>query len=208
MKKPFVRIILMVAIVSLLFGACRKDPAPQPQPTDSSTEKPVSLLVDILDSVSYAPEDFMLAICESPMFKYMDRLSGGSIGPVKGLFRMVGQVHIPEMDSLFDARMGRSADGTRQWQVYTYSFSYKSTTAAGEPVVLSARISFPSTISGAAHQLSTITLFGHQMVFANSWAPSQSLSMPDGRVFYNSAVISPDFQGLGIDIFALENRSK
>ena len=195
------RYLLFLLLTATAFIACRKDPpAPTPQPADSTAQQiEEHLLVAITDSATYEPEDLVPAICDDPMFKYIDYVGGAAATPIKGLFRIAGTSRIPKMDSLFDARVGRAADGSRQWQINTYSFTYNSTSAAGEPVVLSARITFPTTTNGTVHQLSTLSLFAHQMLYSNTWAPSNSLSTLDARALYNSAVISPDFQGVGID---------
>lgn len=195
------KIFLIAGVAAFLFSACRKDEI-VPKPNPPEPEPPVveeHFLVSVIDSMFIAPENLSTAISESPLVGYYSSAIPTMGTPMKAMLRAVGATRLPRLDSVFDAQVGRSSDGQRQWQFCSYSFSYKSTSASGQPIVLSGRVTFPNNTVGQTHRLTSYSLFGHPLYAWYGWAPSASLSMLDLKAYYNSAVISPDFQGLGID---------
>lgn len=175
-------------------------PTPSEPETPSVPETIPNTLVSVVDSVFYEPEQLADAICSSPATATWLTWFPGLNNTVLPMLRGVVNRRIPRLDSLFNARVGRASDGSRQWQVETYVFHYRSVDAKGESVVLSGRVTVPNnTLGDTPHQLSTFSLVSHQYEMMYDWAPSSSLNLMDARVFYNSAVISPDYQGLGVD---------
>ncbi len=194
--------IALFSTIVLLFSACHKDDIPTPRPDDTVTPSPVvepAVLVAVLDSTIIEPEMLSDKICDDPMVATYAYWAPTIINPMRTLLRIVASTRIRHLDSLFESRVGVGPNGERRWEFRTYTFSYNSTTAAGQPVVLSARITLPCNSVGQPHALTSYSLFSHPMLFYNSWAPSNSMSTVDLRAVYNSAVISPDYQGLGID---------
>jgi hypothetical protein len=92
--------------------------------------------------------------------------------------------------------VGKAADGSRQWNVKRYVFTYKSiSSATGNDTTLIGSVIFPNNTIGEPHQVDVLTLYHHQAYFDISWLPSHSVTMMAMHVLHNSAVIEPDGQG-------------
>lgn len=146
---------------ALIFSACRKDKDDIPSPRPNDTVSPVvekTYLVSVLDSANIEPEMLSAEICDDPMIATYANWAPTIINPMKTVLRIVASTRIRHLDSLFEARVGVGPNGERRWQFRTYTFSYNSTTAAGQPVVLSARITLPCNTIGQPHALTSYSL--------------------------------------------------
>ena len=206
------RYLIALLSVALLFSACKKDDDDYQKAADKnrpdSPERPdgpiipqMSPLVQILDSaIYYTPESFFEVVESYPMIEMLSSVSPTVNTMFKGMVSLSQRSNIRTLDSLFDARVGRDAHGQRQWATETYSFSYRSISSQGMPIILSGRVTFPNnTVRGVAHELSTISLYGHMMYMQDSWSATENVTIMSLRSMMNSAVIEPDFQGYGVD---------
>lgn len=102
------------------------------------------------------------------------------------------------LDTIFAHKEGVIISPIRLWQIETYTFTYKSVSAKGEPIVLSGRVSFPNSREKLGHEVSSLSLYVHPFYVDESIAPSLDLSPLTLRTLFNSAVIEPDLEGLGV----------
>ncbi len=198
-KSLFAKRLTLSLITCMLMGlltACSDDSdggAPQvPEdhhPIDAST----STLRSIIEKTDYAPTEFADVIGSWPMLSY----AGDAIANVmKASLNGAASDRIPQMDALFNERVGTAEDGTRQWNVKRIIFSYKSISGAtGNDTTLVGSVIFPTNTLGKAHTVDVLTLYHHQAYFDESWLPSRSVTLMGMHALHNSAVIEPDGQG-------------
>ena len=171
----------------------------------SSIPDEARTLVSVMKNESYTPDEFlkhlgspsMRAITENiqqyPTFVKINNLASA-------FAKMKLNAHLPYLDSLFAAEVGTENDGTRRWRFESYTFTYKSVTSYGQSMEMSGRVTFPNNIvESKGHEVSTLSLHSHQELPDADCAPSENLMFMSMRAMYNSAVIEPDFQNLGIN---------
>ena len=158
-------------------------------PIDASTQT----LRDVIEKKTYDPSNFGEVIGSWPMLY----TSGDIIGNlIKGSLKLVAATRLPQMDALFKERVGTAEDGSRQWNIRRYVFTYKSISGeTGNDTTLVGSVIFPTNTVGKPHQVDILTLYHHQAYFDNSWLPSHSVTMMAMHALHNSAVIEPDGQG-------------
>ena len=201
--KNILKVLVICSFMALLSVSCSKDDSPKTQQPAPAPKMERGLLLGILDSAAYSCSGFADAVNASPIFSFFSEQMGNNnvvaslLAPaVKTL--VVGRQ--PLMDVMFARRLGSGLTSGRQWQIESYAFTYSSVDANGDPITLCGRVTFPNnTVAGVTHEVSSLSLFSHQYIIFQDWAPSNSLSLMSVRCLYNSAVIEPDFQGYGYD---------
>ncbi len=200
--KSILKSLTLISLVALLFASCIKDdlPIPNPNPTP---EVGRGQLLGILDSTAYDCNGFADAINAAPMFSYFGRMTGSDNELSNLLSTGIATLvkgRQPVLDLMFSKRVGLDKQYRRQWQIESYTFTYRSVDPLGNPIDLAGRVTFPNnTVDGTIHEVSSLSLVSHQFLIMQNWAPSNTLSLLSMRCLYNSAVIEPDFQGYGFD---------
>ena len=165
-------------------------PAPEVNhPINASTRT----LRDIIEKNEYEPTKFGEVIGEWPLLSY----AGDGIAKLlKSSLKLVALTRLPQMDAVFKETVGTAADGSRQWNLKRYVFTYKSVSSStGNDTTLIASVIFPDNTVGKPHQVESLTLYHHQANFSSSWLPSRSVTLMAMHAMHNSAVIEPDGQG-------------
>ena len=211
MKKIRTYTVCLLAL-GLCFASCKKDeetvqqrPVVDSQPAEEEevVVEPIVYpaggnLVMVIDSAAMTLDEFSTQVTSTPLMAYATYTLGDAATTITNGLQSLVTARRPVLNALFAKNLGY--DKRNQWQIETYVFSYTSTTPTGEPVTLSGRVTFPNnTVDGVTHQLESYSLYSHQFVYSNTWAPSQGFSLMSMRALWNSAVIEPDEQGLGID---------
>ena len=204
MRKIFTCIVCLLA-VSLCLSSCKKDEekvqhqvVDSQQPAEPITYPAGGQLVEVLDSAAMTLDEFATQVSSSPLMQYSEATMGEKSSLMKTGIQTLINARRPVMDAMFAKQLG--CGQMSKWQIESYVFSYTSTTPNGEPIVLSARVTFPNNIVPATkHFLDSYTLSFHQFVYSTSWVPSNGFTLMSMRSLYNSAVIEPDEQGQGID---------
>jgi hypothetical protein len=105
------------------------------------------------------------------------------------------------MDARFLRLVGLGANGSRQWVVKRYVFTYKSiSNSTGNDTTLVGSVIFPNNTVGKPHKVDILTLYHHQAYFDNSWLPSHSVTLMGMHALNNSAVIEPVGMGASDNI--------
>ena len=152
-------------------------------------------LVEITERNEDTPEQFAEKIQPDYVFGMTDMYLGmNSRALAEPLFNLMVEKRVPRMDKLFAGLVGTGENGERQWQIESYVFNYKD-------IVLTGRVTFPNNTLGKAHEVQSLSLHSHQMLIDHTWSPSEHYSFMTLRAFLNSAVIEPDFQGYGVDLY-------
>lgn len=195
----------IIIVLAMAVTACSSDDndtsgaAPQPSLAESYVES--GLLVQTTDSIFDAPDAFISRIGSEPFFNYVKQSLAPTTGTrpvVESLLQLRYNIDVPALDALFTKELGKNQSLQRQWQIESYVFEYKTKSAKGEDVVLSGRVTFPNNkAKGVGHEVETLSLSAHQYLLNPVWAPSLTLGLMPLRAFMNSAVIEPDFQGVG-----------
>ena len=190
---------LMTLMSMAILTACSSDndnnsggsqpPSGVHHPIDASTRT----LIDVVEKNEYTTTEFREAIVNWPMLSYGGDVIANLIRPA---LRLSVARRIPQMDALFKERVGTAADGSRQWNVRRYVFTYKSiSTITGNDTTLVGSVIFPTNTVGKPHQVDVLTLYHHQAYFDVSWLPSHTPTLMAMHALHNSAVIEPDGQG-------------
>lgn len=195
--RRYIQIIL--SSCALLFTACySKEPL-----ADTDIEAVQLPLVGITQADHFTPDELCEAMANSKFFNLFGYNGGDQVetSPVmKAIFQMMVNPRLPKMDSLFVAEGHRTlSENQRLWQVESYAFSYKSTSAQGEEITLSGRVTFPNSLDGNGHTVNTLSLCNHVWNTIPETTPSMALSIYPMRIFHNSAVIEPDYEGYGVN---------
>lgn len=159
-----------------------------------------SLSVNVIRSEYYTPNRFLSNVMPDELFKSLSLPIPDFHPAVELVARQKVLQRIPKMNDTFRREVGLDYIGDRLWIIESHVFSYKSIAADGTEITLSGRVSYPNnTVDNIDHEVSSMTLFSHASLLTEYWEPYSSLSLVSTRTFQNSAVIEPDFQGLGID---------
>ena len=162
-------------------------------PIDASTRT----LRDVIVSQEYSPTEFGEAIGSWPMFAY---LGDGLTSITKPAVKTIVDSRTPQMDKLFEERVGTASDGSRQWTLKRCVFTYKSISGiTGNDTTLVGSVVFPTNTLGKAHEVDVLTLYHHMDCLQDSWLASNSLTMMALHALHNSAVIEPDYYGADAD---------
>ena len=188
MKKIWILFFLPV-----LFSACiEKEPAPRNNTLSDNN------LVSITSKSVFTPYQLSAATAETPMVaegtgdnQTIQELASKAIDLIT-----FNRVH--RLDTLFSGHAVMK-EKNREWQIESYTFTYRTIAANGQPVTLSGRVSFPNAKDTSAihHQVSSISLYTHHYLVNKAHAPAASVQIVDMRTLYNSVVVSPDYQGYG-----------
>lgn len=210
--KFFCMLAAMTAAVALTACSSADDETAEPQKPETPEQKPDTpkgegdeadpaasfvesgLLLDITKNETYQPEEFATALANSPILaSYGDQI-GDVMKLIEPVFKLQVNARVPKMDDLFEDEVGLDPTGQQQWQVESYLFHYKTTTAEGHDTVYLGRVTFPNnTVEGVNHEVKNLTLHSHQATYEAAWLPSKSLSMMTLHALANSAVIEPDY---------------
>ena len=162
-------------------------------PIDASTRT----LRDVIVRKEYSPTEFGEAIGSWPMFAY---LGDGLTRMTKPAISAIVDSRTPQMDRLFEERVGTASDGSRQWTLKRCVFTYKSISGiTGNDTTLVGSVVFPTNTLGKAHEVDVLTLYHHMDCLQDSWLASNSLTMMALHALHNSAVIEPDYYGADAD---------
>jgi hypothetical protein len=213
MKKPFLAAMLGVfalascmedsgSIESELSGMDMTSYQIGQTPLATSSLKDYDKLIAVTEVNQDTPEKFAEKIQPDYVFGMIDMYLGmDSRALTEPLFNLMVEKRVPQMDKLFEGLVGTGKNGQRQWQIESYVFNYKSKTPQGEDIVLSGRVTFPNNTIGQPHEVQSLSLHSHQMLIDHTWSPTEHYSFMTLRAFMNSAVIEPDFQGYGVDLY-------
>ena len=138
-------------------------PAPEVNhPINASTRT----LRDIIEKNEYEPTKFGEVIGEWPLLSY----AGDGIAKLlKSSLKLVALTRLPQMDAVFKETVGTAADGSRQWNLKRYVFTYKSVSSStGNDTTLIGSVIFPDNTVGKPHQVESLTLYHHQANFSSS----------------------------------------
>ncbi len=184
------RILSILLLVLLFATSCKKESH------DDAPYYASGYLEEMQTADTYKPREFVTAVTSG---RYVAQQMGSNT-TMSQLMSRGGEfallTHKLQLDTLFSREAGFLFD-TRLWEVVTVPFTYKTISVTGQPIVLSARVTFPAARSRAAHKLASISLYAHHFYSDQSLAPSRELSLLTLRILYNSAVVEPDFQGYG-----------
>lgn len=184
------RILPILLLVLLFATSCKKESH------DDAPYYASGYLEEMQTADTYKPREFVTAVTSG---RYVAQQMGSNT-TMSQLMSRGGEfallTHKLQLDTLFSREAGFLFD-TRLWEVVTVPFTYKTISVTGQPIVLSARVTFPAARSRAAHKLASISLYAHHFYSDQSLAPSRELSLLTLRILYNSAVVEPDFQGYG-----------
>lgn len=179
----------LVQVISfvLLLTACNDNNDDEPAIVEEKLE-------NVVRSKYYAPEDFSQEIFSKD---YLDNHAMKTLRPaLDPLFDVQTGKQRSDMDNLFREEIGTAGEGQNHWQIERHTFRYHSLSARGEDIVLSGTVIFPNnTVEGLAHRVQSLTLISAgagASLTGESKVPPSSL-----RVFFNSAIILPDYQGIG-----------
>lgn len=177
---------VVVFVLAWQLTACR----------DSDEDAPViaeEKLVDVVRSKFFSPEDFSQEIFSKD---YLDNLALKTLRPVLDPVLDVQTFkQRAALDQLFRKETA-AGDGQDNWQIERHTFRYHSLSARGEDIVLSGTVIFPNnTIDGVAHRVQSLTLISAGA--GASLTGEARVPLPGLRVFFNSAIILPDYQGIG-----------
>lgn len=87
----------------------------------------------------------------------------------------------------------------RDWHIEAINFTYRSVSAAGTPITLSGRVTYPAPDNGTGHEVQSLSLCTHFLLHSLPQAPTVDDPSPFAmRALYNSAVIEPDYEGYGV----------
>ena len=190
--------IIICSCVLLLTACYSQEPL-----TDTDIEAVQSPLVGVTQEEHFAPDELCEAMASSKYFNLFGTNAGDTVqtSPVmKKIFQLMVNPRLPKMDSLFAAAGHQVSTGNQHlWQVESYAFNYKSTSAQGEDIVLSGRVTFPNSLDGRGHTVQTLSLCNHVWNVDPGATPSMALSLYPMRIFHNSAVIEPDYEGYGVN---------
>ena len=201
----FVAFIMILGAAMLAACSNTDDSIPERQADKPSViPDEARTLVSVMTEASYTPDEFMAHLGSPSMAEMMKTIFlpiGIQIDQiVNSLAKTKLSAHLPRLDSLFAAEVGRESDGTRRWRFESYTFTYQSVTSDGQSIEMSGRVTFPNnTVDGVGHEVTTLSLHSHQELPYPDWAPSETLMFMPMRAMYNSAVIEPDFQNYGIN---------
>ncbi|MBQ9546715.1 MAG: hypothetical protein IJU90_05465 [Bacteroidales bacterium] len=184
--------IFPILLLALLFFAtsCKKESH------DDAPNYVRGYLEDMQTADTYKPREFVSAVTSG---RYAAEQTGGD-ATMSTLLSRGGDVALLTHKLRLDTIFSREADfffALNLWEVVSVPFTYRTVSVTGQPIVLSARVTFPAARSRAAHNLSSISLYAHHFLSNQSLAPSCELSLLTLRILYNSAVVEPDFQGYG-----------
>lgn len=208
-KKLFVRTITLGLISWMSMGlltACHDDSDGESQqapkeyhPINASTRS----LRDIVEKNVYDPTEFGGIIGEWPMISIF---GDGVSNLMKASLKTAVASRLPQMDALFKERVGTAEDGSRQWNLKRYVFTYKTVSSiTGNDTTLIGSVIFPTNTVGKQHQVDMLTLYHHQAYLDKSWLPSRSVTLMGMHALHNSAVIEPDGQGSTFTLDDMEN---
>lgn len=187
MKKIF---LFAVAASSLLMTACsEKEDA-------NNGWQDVNRVESIVEANYIDPDEFIgtiypLSSLESSLLKTMRKA-------VDPLLNQMIEKQRKTLDALFSKEVGTDENGGRKWQLEQWSFTYRSKSAKGEDILLSGRVFFPNnTVAGIGHQVKSLTLETHG---AGTKLAEEGNTINMLRAFYNSAMIIPDYQAVGVNM--------
>jgi len=155
--------------------------------------------VQVFDSQVYRPADLTEAFSRSGMLTDNGVEEAWQQQLLRGTFDALLADRIHDLDRYYHQVHQESGYlSLRQWQVESYCFKYKTVSAAGEPIMLSGRVTFPAMKNGSELLMNSLTLHIHYYMNHLLEAPTASLSPAVLRVFFNSAIIEPDLEGYGV----------
>lgn len=195
--RQIVKCFLLITLVAACFTSCKTDNPVTPDPPSGQKEQ---TLISVLSEKSYTPQQFVDALGAPTMtavLEYMDEHFPALTKLMEGVKMLT---RLPELDRTFAKEVGTGPLGSRRWEVQSYTFSYRSQTVDGREIPMTGRVTFPNNkVEGKDHQVKTLSLHCHQAILGPDCAPSQSLMYMPMRALWDSAVIEPDMQHLGIN---------
>ena len=196
--KQNVKYFLTLSLAAVCFASCKTDNAETP--TAKTAELQEQTLVSVLSEESYTPQQFVDALGAPTITLIMKYLYSEFPAISKALDGLQVMSRLPELDRMFAKEVGTGPAGARQWELQSYTFSYRSWTVDGREIVMSGRVTFPNNkVEGIDHQVKTLSIHSHQALLGPDFAPSVSLMFMPMRALWNSAVIEPDYQQYGIN---------
>ena len=165
----------------------------QPAPWELSRQT----LVSITGESHYSPDEFADALGSPSFLSLVESLKPKATPLIKTFFKTKVHSHLLDLDARFAKENGL---GKRNWEIQSYTFTYRSQTVDGREIEMSGRVTFLNNKDGKPHQVKTISLHTHQAFLFPEWAPSQSLMFMPLKALWDSAVIEPDLQKWGINL--------
>lgn len=185
---------IIVALIVFVLTGCGKDE--KSSSGNDTYTVPEQNLVEITRIDTFDPKEMPEAISTSNLAKfYIEDEEGRQM--FNTAFNTILHNRLYILDTLFSGRK-IPIGYRRDWSVKSLIFTYRSLSAAGKPIVLSGRVSFPQSNTDAPHEVQSLSLFTHFLLHTTNQAPSEEISPLVMRTLYNSAVIEPDFEGYGV----------
>ena len=192
-NKTVAKILASLTIILACQDAVAETEPQQPVPWELSRQT----LVSILREEHYSPNEFIDVLGTPSLTSMMESIEPKASSWLKALFKAHLHSLMPDLDVRFAKENGI---GKRDWEIQSYTFTYRSQTVDGREIEMSGRVTFLNNKTEATpHQVKTISLHSHQALLNKEWAPSQCLMFAPLKVLWDSAVIEPDFQNWGIN---------
>lgn len=118
------------------------------------------------------------------------------------LFQRINSEQRKAMDKMFNAEVGGSSDGEKNWWIEKCTFTFRTKSASGEDIVLTGSVIYPNnTNRKISHELKSLTLSSKGAGSLTSTGDNDpaDVLMEALRTFFNSAIIIPEYQGLRHD---------
>ena len=189
-------VAILASLAILLSLACGEAVAENKPQQQEPWELSEQTLVSILKEEHYTPDEFIDALGSPSLTSLLEGIKPKDLQLLKTLYK--AQVHSRLLD--LGARFAKENGlGKRNWEIQSYTFTYRSQTVDGREKEMSGRVTFLNNKNGKPHQVKTISLHTHQAFFGPDWAPSQNLMLMPLKAMWDSAVIEPDLQKWGIN---------
>ena len=167
---------------------------------DKSWEVSGQSLVRILSESHYSPDEFVDAMGNPTLTMIMESVRPKTYSRYHSFVRTWVRSQIPDLDARFIRESGKGLLSRRRWEIQSHTFTYRSQTVDGREIEMSGRVTFlANKEEGVPHEVKSISLYSHQALLDESWAPSRSIMFAPLKVMWDSAVIEPDFQNWGIN---------
>ena len=190
------RFLASLFLIALAFAACSKDDDKNAKNSNTTPTVPKQNLVAELSTESYTPTELSTNVTDGHIFTWY--LGNETyIKAFAAAFQVIKNNRLFILDTTF-AHRKILIGYKRNWAIESHVFTYQTLSAKGQPITLSARVSFPNSTEGQPHQVQSLSLCTHFLIHEHAQAPSLELSPYTMRTLYNSAVIEPDFEGYGI----------
>ena len=167
---------------------------------DDNNGNDTNFNAETLGSVTYSkyvnPDEFFKEIYS---VDYLESTILKALRPIANpMFKEQTSKQRAALDCLFRKEVGTAANGQRNWHIEFHHFTFHSKSARGEDIVLTGSVAFPNyTIDGVEHKVKSLTIHSEGAVPTVGDTKDARVALQTLRVYFNSAVIIPEYQGVG-----------